>query len=153
MKSERHARACQLTMNTLQHELHLYAYHLLISSVQACISVITDTLPKLSMPTQPSSESQAEQLPPAGPQPNPPNLKKNLRWSEEETTTLVNFLYEHRSEGSAGHFKAKTFKALATHLSTKFPDRPRSVNAVSGKYTSVRFRISILHNQLIISPA
>lgn len=120
------------TMNTLQNELHDYAFHLLISSVQACISLISNSL-QLSM-VQPSS--QAEQLPPAGPE-VPNATKKAVRWSEDEITDLVNFLYEHRSEGNAGHFKPKTFKALALHLSSKRPDRPRSADAIQNKYRSV----------------
>lgn len=83
---------------------------------------------------QPSS--QAEQLPPAGPE-VPNATKKAVRWSEDEITDLVNFLYEHRSEGNAGHFKPKTFKALALHLSSKRPDRPRSADAIQNKYHSV----------------
>jgi hypothetical protein len=121
------------TMNTLQNELHNYAFHLLISSVQACISLIANSL-QLSMATQPSS--QAEQLPPAGLE-VPNATKKAVRWSEEEITDLVDFLYEHRSEGSAGNFKAKTFKALARHLSSKRPDRPRSADTIQNKYRSV----------------
>lgn len=126
-----------MSTNTLQLELQYYAFSLLLFSVQFCSSLIMDALATSSNPTNSS---------------DPPSLKKLSRqhWSEQETADLVNFLYEHRSEGADGNFKAQTYTQLGAYLAQKHPGQTRTREALQAKFRSVQiFLITI--NFILIS--
>ena len=55
-----------------------------------------------------------------------------LAWCLEETTDLVDYIYEHRGQISRG-----TFKDVARHLDQKYPHRSRSDNAVHSRFQLV----------------
>lgn len=48
-------------------------------------------------------------------QPEAPT-KSQAIWNDEETTQLVAFLYDHRSEGEGGNFKLPIYNAAALHI-------------------------------------
>jgi hypothetical protein len=95
----------------LQDDLQHYALHLLLFSVQTCIAIIMDNLPFTSQPSQAPSMSASS---------------KNQKWSEQEITDLVNFLYKHRSKGSGGSFKEQTYMNLFNYLAARHPRQGRS---------------------------
>jgi hypothetical protein len=113
-------------MNTLlQDDLQHYALHLLLFSVQTCIAIIMDNLPSTSQPSQAPSMSASS--------------KNRKLWSEQEIADLVDFLYEHRSEGSGGNFKEQTYTNLFNYLATRHPGQGRSRQAIQSKFCSVSF--------------
>ena len=60
-------------------------------------------------------------------------------WSREETTALIDYLYEHRSQvGSGGNFKAATFDAAAEAISPLLKDGPTKTGRMcKTKWSSV----------------
>ena len=65
-----------------------------------------------------------------------------LKWSEDETTQLVEYLWEHRSEGGdGGNFKNPTINAAVQHLiSLRAPGAlgsPRNAKQVKTKWQGV----------------
>ncbi|KAG1849748.1 hypothetical protein F4604DRAFT_1934776 [Suillus subluteus] len=48
---------------------------------------------------------------------NPPQTRApNAQWNDQEVTTLIDFLYDHCSEGTGGHFKPKVFGSAAQFI-------------------------------------
>lgn len=119
-------------MNTLHAEVQHYALTLLLYSVQLCVSVLMDTLTS-------SKPSEATNTPQAGPAP----LKHRI-WTEQEISDLVNYLYDHRSEGTGGNFKQATFTNLTRYLAERHGLRTRE--AIQAKFRSVR--ISLISTDL-----
>jgi hypothetical protein len=113
-------------MNTLQAELQACAFHALLHSLQACLSVVMDTLSNSEPQLLPSSKT----LPSA-------------RWTEQEITDLVTFLYEHRSEASGSNFKAPVYTKLQEYLSQRHPHRQRTREAIISKFRSVSLKFSL----------
>ena len=65
-----------------------------------------------------------------------------MKWGEEETTQLVEYLWEHQSEGGdGGTFKNPTINAAVQHLiSLRLPGAlgsPRNVKQVKTKWQGV----------------
>ena len=118
-------------MDRLQADIQQYALFLVIYSVQACASLIMSTLPL------PGNTPESLDQPDLAPSSKSKTTKQN--WSEEEVTDLVDYLYQHRSEGTGGNFKAQTFTSLSHHLAEKHPSRIRTREAIQAKFRSVRF--------------
>jgi hypothetical protein len=62
-----------------------------------------------------------------------------VNWSDNETMTLVEYCWEHRSEtGDGGSFKPQTFHAAAQHIASKHTSAtPKTLKQVIGKWWSV----------------
>ena len=117
-------------MNTLHADIQQYTLSLLLYCIQASVSVIMDTLAS-------SEPSEATNTPQAGPAPP-------KRWTDQEITDLVDYLFEHRSEGSGGNFKAATFNNLVQYMAERHPAQNRSREAIQAKFRAVRTEFLIL---------
>ena len=112
-------------INTLQAKLKGYTFHSLFLSLQACLLIVMDTLSEPFLPSTSnpiSSES----------------TTASARWTENEVTDLVNFLYEHRSEATAGNFKTSTYNRLKEYLDKRSHKTPWTREAIISKFRSVR---------------
>lgn len=100
---------------------------LLLYTVQLCVSVLMDTL-TASEPSEATNTPQAE--------PVPASLKSRT-WTDQEMSDLVDYLHEHRSEGTGGNFKKATFNHLSRYLAERH-DQIRTVEAIQAKFRTVR---------------
>jgi hypothetical protein len=59
-----------------------------------------------------------------------------VNWSDNETMTLVEYFWEHRSEaGDGGSFKPQTFHAAVQHIASKYTSAtPKTLKQVTGKW-------------------
>jgi hypothetical protein len=96
-------------MNTLQ-ELQNFALYILLFSLQVYGPIIMTTL--------------------AAPR---TNHKKN--WLNDDTADLVDHVFENRFKISQGCY---SYEEVAGYLTGKYPDRPRSNDAVTSKLNKVR---------------
>ena len=74
--------------------------------------------------------------------PAKPPRKRKAQWSDQETTQLIQYLHQHRSEGGdGGAFKGPTLNAAALHLaSLRTPDAsgdPKTAKQVKNKWDGV----------------
>lgn len=112
-------------MNTLHADIQQYTLSLLLYSIQVSVSVIMDALAS-------SEPSEAINTPQAGP--GPP---KSRIWTDQEITDLVDYLFEHRSEGSGGNCKQATFNNLGQYLAERHPGQIRTREAIQAKFCTV----------------
>ncbi|KAG1875396.1 hypothetical protein DFJ58DRAFT_721232 [Suillus subalutaceus] len=69
---------------------------------------------------------------------NPPQTRaSNAQWNDQEVTTLINFLYDHCSEGTGGHFKPKVFGSAAQFIND---DEELALNQLGPPKTSKSVR-------------
>lgn len=67
--------------------------------------------------------------------------KEQLRWTDDQLHTLVNFLCQHKESGES--FKMATYEAAALHLNQTYPDMPTlKGKQVQGKYSRQRKSVS-----------
>ena len=76
-------------------------------------------------------------------------------WNEKEVDSLIDYLFEHRSEvGDTGGFKGATFNAAAAHIAPHLTHGPAKTGKMcKTKWGSVRFMTcpTILDNLLLFS--
>jgi hypothetical protein len=107
-------------------DLQDLALNALLFSAPCCISIIEDTIRN----SQPSPKDLNSALPPN-------------KWSEQEISDLVDYLFHHLSTHPVGSFQPGTYENLATHLAQRHPDQNRTVTAIQSQFNSVRiFQIS-----------
>jgi hypothetical protein len=68
-----------------------------------------------------------------------PEDKEKAHWNELETSALVDYFYEHRSEvGEGGNFSAETYDAAAEHISLHLSQGPKKTGKMcETKWASV----------------
>jgi hypothetical protein len=108
-------------MSTLQADLQAYAFQSLFHTLQACLSIVMDTLAD-SVPSLPSTSK---------PTTSP-------HWSENEIADLIDYLYEHRSEATGSNFKTSTYNRLKEYLDERHSKTPQTRDAIVAKFRSVR---------------
>ncbi|KAG0701983.1 hypothetical protein DFH29DRAFT_875514 [Suillus ampliporus] len=85
----------------------------------------------------------------APPQPKVPHAQ----WNDNEVTALVNYLYEHRTEGEGGGgFKQHSFNNAAEYLNTKedlkanWQGPPKTWSSVRNKWTTIKGIYNAIEN-------
>jgi hypothetical protein len=78
--------------------------------------------------------------------------KERAKWNDRETTELIQYLWEHRSEGGdGGGFKPPTFKAAAEHIAPYHTSGPvKTTKSVQTKWIGVSHSSS-LYGSLLTS--
>lgn len=75
--------------------------------------------------------------------------KTRAFWTDEETRTLVNYLYAHRSKSGEGGFPPTIFHSATVHVNQQHPNaRPKDQQQVETKYNSGVSRHSFLYQSL-----
>jgi len=103
------------TMNTLQ-DIQRFAFPLLLFSFQSCVKIIMNILTT-------ASQNNA--------------LDSSPNWSQQETTYLVDYLYDNRNQITQGHFLSETYHDLTFQLNRIHPVPGRSLPAIKAKFCKV----------------
>jgi hypothetical protein len=68
----------------------------------------------------------------------PQSSKECVHWTEDEIYALVEYLYDHRSEGEGGTFKKQTYQGASSHLQPlRKQGGPKDATNVKEKFSKV----------------
>jgi hypothetical protein len=68
----------------------------------------------------------------------PSQSKDRVHWTEEEICALIDYLYDHRSEGEGGSFKKQTYQGAVGYLQPFYKQGgPKDANNVKEKFSKV----------------